>query len=135
MTRKRFSFSIRDEVHGAVTPMPFLPLTLLHGDSTMQVRGLVDTGSTVNVLPYWAGIQLGAVWKPTTPVRLVGNLARFDAYPLILPAIVEGFEPHKLVFAWTRAEEAPLILGHTNFLAEFNVCFYRSQGFFELETK
>ena len=57
-------------------PMPYLPLTLERKGSVKEVFGLLDSGSTVNVLPYNTGLELGAVWEavsythltlPTTP--------------------------------------------------------------------
>jgi hypothetical protein len=40
-----------------------------------------------------------------------------------------------LAFAWTQATEAPLILGHMNFLAGFDACFYRADLAFELHPR
>jgi hypothetical protein len=40
-----------------------------------------------------------------------------------------------LAFAWTQSREAPLILGHMNFFAEFDVCFYRADLAFELRSR
>ncbi|MGB3402046.1 MAG: hypothetical protein WBA77_05090 [Microcoleaceae cyanobacterium] len=40
-----------------------------------------------------------------------------------------------LVFAWTQAAVAPVILGHMNFFAEFNVCFYRHELAFEVQLR
>jgi hypothetical protein len=34
-----------------------------------------------------------------------------------------GFTSVLLVFAWTQARDTPVILGHMNFFAEFNVSF------------
>lgn len=85
---------------------------------------MLDTGATINVLPYRLGLQLGAVWSDNVPmVRLTGNLARFEAQALLLTAHVAGFPPVCLAFAWTRAEEVPLLLGQVNFFMEFDVCF------------
>ncbi len=41
--------------------MPYLPLTLEINGITRDASGLVDSGSTVNVLPYGVGLELGAV--------------------------------------------------------------------------
>jgi hypothetical protein len=100
------------------------------------VSGLLDTGATVNVLPCDTGRQLGAVWdQQTTPVHLTGNLARFEARVLIVSATVGEFAPVRLAFAWTRANNVPLILGQVNFFLEFDVCFFRSQKAFEVKSK
>jgi len=40
-----------------------------------------------------------------------------------------------LVFAWTRAEHVPLILGQINFFMEYDVCFYRWRAAFDVQPK
>jgi hypothetical protein len=101
--------------------------------------GLLDTGAAVNVLPYSMGISLGAVWEAqTTVVPLVGSLGQFEARALILKARHSQIIPDRavqLVFAWTRAENAPLIFGQMNFFLEFDMCFYRAQGVFEVQAR
>jgi hypothetical protein len=73
---KRFSFVERRNSLGVSINMPYLPLTLTYRDSSWEVMGLLDTGASVNVLPYDVGLQLGAVWEEqTTSVQLSGNLA------------------------------------------------------------
>jgi hypothetical protein len=42
--------------------MPRLTMSLEHRGRLVSVTGLLDTGSTVNVLPYGVGLALGAVW-------------------------------------------------------------------------
>jgi hypothetical protein len=42
--------------------MPRLPMILSYGSQSVEVVGLLDTGSSVNVLPYGVGLALGAVW-------------------------------------------------------------------------
>jgi hypothetical protein len=46
--------------------------------------------------------------------------------------MVSRFAPVRLVFAWTQADNIPMILGQVNFFMEFDVCFYRSQQAFEI---
>ena len=64
-----------------------------------------------------------------------GNLARFEARALILTANVDRFDLIDLAFAWTQDRNAPLILGHMNFLLEFDVCFYRNELAFEISPR
>ncbi len=130
---KRFSFVERRNSLGVSINMPYLPLTLTYCDSSWEVMGLLDTGASVNVLPYDVGLQLGAVWEEqTTSVQLSGNLAALQARGLIVSAVVDDFAPVLLAFAWTESREAPLILGHMNFFAEFDACFYRFDLAFEI---
>lgn len=133
---QRFPFTETDRSLGAASTLPYLPLTLSYQGTSLSASGLLDTGATVNVLPYEIGRQLGAVWEQQiTPVYLTGNLARFEARVLIASATVGGFAPVRLAFAWTRANNVPLILGQVNFFLEFDVCFFRSQKIFEVKPK
>ena len=95
--------------------------------------GLLDTGSDVNVLPYRLGIDLGISWDDQKiGVTLGGNMSSFEARGIILTARISDIEPVQLAFAWTKADNIPLVLGQVNFFAEFDVCFYRSQGSFDV---
>lgn len=90
----------------------------------------------MNVLPYNAGVQLGYEWeRQTTVLSLTGNLAQYEARVVVMQGQVGQFEPVQLVFAWTRAENVPLILGQVNFFMEFDVCFYRSQLAFDVSPR
>lgn len=119
--------------------MPRLSLTLHLDEKAIEVNGLLDTGAAINVLPYWAGLALGANWEAQNfPVQLVGNLGRFEARALVVFASHPQFTPNILVrqvFAWVKTDDAPVIFGQMNFFAEFDVCFYRSQNSFEVHLK
>ncbi|MDQ3713068.1 MAG: hypothetical protein M3388_12735 [Acidobacteriota bacterium] len=52
-----------------------------------------------------------------------------------MTAYIGELIPVNLAFAWTRAEDAPLVLGQTNFFMEFDVCFYHSQKEFEIKVR
>jgi len=115
--------------------MPFLPVTLARKRS-LAVEALLDTGAAVNVLPYSIGLQLGADWQQqTVVVPLAGNLAAVEARGLLVTATVGDFPPVSLAFAWVRADTVPVILGQTNFLELFDVCFFRARSFFEIKPK
>ena len=116
--------------------MPRLPMEISVGGRSIRVEGLVDTGAAVSVLPYNYGLALGVVWeKQNVALSLTGALAEHEARAIFLLATnsqVTGPSPVQLAFAWTRKPDLPVIFGQTNFLMEFNVCFYRSQNFFEV---
>ncbi len=115
---------------------PLLSLALEFRGRKHAAYGLLDTGADVNVLPYTLGLELGCMWEEQpTAVQLSGNLANYEARGIILQAIVDAFSPVKLVFAWTRAENVPLILGQVNFFLEFDACFFRSRSGFEIGPK
>ena len=130
---QRFSFTERTDSFGQVSTMPYLPLTLSNGNKSLEVMALLDTGASVNVLPYEIGLQLGAVWEEqTVQIALSGNLGDSEARGLVLSGKIANFTPILLAFAWTQSNNAPVILGHLNFFAEFNVCFYRHELIFEV---
>jgi hypothetical protein len=131
---ERFSYSA--EGKAISSSLPYLPLTLNYRYQAVMVSGLLDTGATVNVLPYHIGIELGALWEDqTTPVKLTGNLVQQEARVLIVTGRVSNFPAVRLAFAWTKSDDIPLILGQVNFFMEFDVCFYRSQSVFEIKPK
>lgn len=132
----RFAFTEVNPELGALSTFPYLPLTLTYQNRSVSALGLLDTGSSVNVLPYDVGLRLGAVWeRQMLSVPLGGNLARFEARALVVMATVDLFPPVELAFAWTKDRNAPLILGQMNFLLEFDVCFYRAELAFEISPK
>lgn len=71
---------------GLQTGMPYLSLTLSREHHSVDVSALVDSGSTLNVLPYSVGVQLGLDWHSQTfPLpSLVGNLKGLQALGVIL---------------------------------------------------
>ena len=134
--RKRFNFAEKSNAAGETSLVPHLPLILSSQDTSISTSGLLDTGVSVNVLPYEIGIELGLNWdNHNTSVTLAGNLAKFAAKGIILSATIDQFAPATLVFAWTKAENIPLLLGRINFFQEFDVCIYGSQLAFEIAPK
>jgi len=63
---ERFSYSQNIGERFLLYPMPYLSLTLERQGQRKEVFGLLDTGSTVCVLPYRIGLDLGAVWEEQT---------------------------------------------------------------------
>jgi len=130
---QKFPYKIIDSSLGMVDRMPYLPLTLISNDKSLNTEGLLDTGASVNVLPYELGLQLGLIWEDETlSVLLAGNLARFEARAVIVDAQVSSFPIVNLAFAWTQAPNVPLILGQANFFFDFDVCFFRARSEFEV---
>lgn len=77
---QRFSFTERRDSLGRFLVMPYIPLMLTLGDRSVDVMALLDTGASVNVLPFEIGLQLGAVWEEqTVTIPLSGNLASSEA--------------------------------------------------------
>ena len=133
---QQFSFTEGFDTFGVPDALPQLPLSLSYRESAIEVIALLDTGASVNVLPYSLGVQLGAVWdEQTNVVTLAGNLATIEARGLLISAQISDFSPVRLVFAWSLSDDVPLLLGRMNFFLEFDVCFYRSRLTFEIRPK
>lgn len=132
----RFPFIPMNKKLGNASLAPLLPIKLVKDTKNIELHGLSDSGASVNVLPFSSGLNLGLNWNAqTTPIRLTGNLANFEARAVLLKAKIGSYPDVQLAFAWTKADSVPLILGMTNFFMEFNICFYRSQLFFEVSPK
>ncbi len=126
---------MRDPAIGNASLAPMLPIAL---EATNQVSALalVDSGATVNVMPFTLVQQLGFRWEEQTRViSLSGNLARIEARVVTVSAQVAEFSPVRLAFAWTKTDVSPLILGQVNFFMEFDICFFRSRESFEVQPK
>lgn len=132
----RFQYSTTDTAQDEFDSLPRLPLRLQHNGRVIEIVGLVDSGATVNVLPYEVGLQLGGVWESgKATLRLAGNLGSQSAMPFFATAEIGDLEPVRLAFAWVNSNAVPLILGQTNFFMEFDICFYRSRLEFEVNPK
>jgi hypothetical protein len=115
--------------------LPFLSLQLVSSKETLNVMGLVESGVAMNLLPYDLGVMLGLVWEQqTTPITLTGQFANMEvravAFDIIVPSLSDA--PIKQDFAWVHGGDFPVTLGNTFFMM-FNISFYRSQKYFEIE--
>ena len=136
MNAIRFSYHRAEAGHGMPSELAYLPITISTANGSIELEGMLDSGSTVNVLPYPVGLALGFSWdQQTIPIALTGSLSRLPAYGVIVTGKVASFPSVELAFAWTQAPNVPLILGQINFFMEFDVCFFRSQSAFEIQPK
>ncbi len=134
-SHQQFPYVSRDPSLGTASLAPMLPLTLI-GHQSVSASGLVDSGASINVLPFTLGVQSGFVRdQQTRSVELSGNLASVEARIVVLTAVVGSFSPVQLAFAWAKTDEISVILGQVNFFMEFDVCFFRSRDVFEVKPK
>jgi hypothetical protein len=75
---QRFPLVQLGRVGGIPNLAPMLPITLVSPQHKIQADGLVDCGSTVSVLPYDLGVQLGLDWhkQQRYSLQLTGGLGR-----------------------------------------------------------
>lgn len=114
----RFSFTQMNRELGAFSALPYLPLTLTYQNCSLQVSGLLDTGASVNVLPYEIGLGLGAIWeRQTLAVPLGGNLAKFEARALVLRANVDRFALCRISFCLDKGQKCSFNSGADEFFS------------------
>ncbi len=115
--------------------LPFVEVTLTHETQSITRPALVDSGSTINVLPYEDGCELGLSWDAQrAPLKDEGFLAGAPIYAVLLTASIASLSPLPLAFAWTRKSRdvVRLILGQVNFFEQFDVTFRGREKLFEI---
>ena len=118
--------------------MPLIDIQLSSGSNGLVVSALVDSGSSLNILPFDVGIELGLIWEQQSfPIDLGGVLKDSQAYGVLLRAQIADLEPTRLAFAWVNkpSSEVRPLLGQVNFFQEYDVHFYGNQKFFEIDLK
>jgi hypothetical protein len=129
----RFRYSTTHRSQQVSDALPRVEMDLTANGLTTRVLGLVDSGSTINVMPYQTGLDLGYVWDDRrATVGMSGNLSAVKAAPVSAIGKLADFEEVTLIFAWVRTNDVPMIFGQTNFFVEFEVHFYRAQYEFEI---
>lgn len=130
---ERFPYHDRNPSQPGFDLMPDLPISLHSPPHTLSGLALVDSGSTISVLPYSLGVQLGFDWNfQNLRIRLTGSLAQVDARGIAVEAIVGQLSPVRVALAWAASDQVPFVLGQFNFFQVFDVAFFRSRGFFEI---
>lgn len=129
----RFPFIPRPGRGPHADPLPLVPMQLALGGRSLDVLGLLDTGATINVLPFSVGLRLGGDWDRSQPLANVGG-AFASAQSRLLPVqgTVAPFPAMEFVFVWSSSDDPPVILGQFDFLFRFDVFHARSRGWFEL---
>ncbi|WP_249263535.1 hypothetical protein [Microcystis aeruginosa] len=91
--------------------MPYVPITLGLNGRSLNTEGLIDTGASVNVLPYELGLQLGFIWEnENLSVILAGNLAHCQARAVVVEGQVNPFptvNPELPPYIYTTIAENP----------------------------
>ena len=106
--------------------LPFVTIVLTYHGRSISRTALVDSGSTINVLPYEDGLDLGLCWEDQgLPLRDEGFLQGTPVYGVLLTVQVGSYAPVNQAFAWTQKGRSAvrLILGQTNFFEQFEITF------------
>ncbi len=115
--------------------LPFVDITLTYREHSISRAALVDSGSTINVLPYEDGLEVGLSWEEQhVPLRQEGFLSGATVYGVLLTVQLNGYSPVKQAFAWTQKsrDDVRLILGQTNFFEYFEITFRGREKTFEI---
>lgn len=129
----KFQYSTTHSSQRVTDALPWVEMVLAANDRTTTTLGLVDSGSTINVMPYRVGLELGYAWDDSrATIGMFGNLAVLKAAPVSAMGVLGDFDEVKLIFAWVQTDSVPLIFGQTNFFVEYEVHFYRAQYEFEI---
>ncbi len=139
----RFTYSKMPNYPELEPGLPVVPLRLIHvmpngSAAIVLVQAIIDSGSSINILPHDVGLQLALDWEAQTFDLPVAQWLRgTKAFGVLLGGQIEPFSPVELAFAWTQKTSAdvPVLLGETNFFQEFDVCLSGSQQVFEIAAK
>jgi hypothetical protein len=89
---ERYPFISSDPTLGEASFRPYLPCSLVRQQTSVTASALLDTGASVNVMPYLIGVELGYEWeRQTTALSLTGNLAQYEARVVLVEAVVGQF--------------------------------------------
>ena len=131
-----FPYSTFTNAQGMSFSRPILPVVFKNGRGKVEADALLDTGADINILPFHIGIELGADWNKHRPLTTVsGNLGKYETRGIMLDMVVQNFDSVRMAFAWTNSDSSPVILGQVNFFQQFDVCFFASADFFQLQPK
>jgi hypothetical protein len=110
----------------AYSMMPIIPLRLENANNVVQTQALIDSGASVNVMPYQVGLDLGFNWeKAPVGKRLAGTLAASETRLLVARAYLADLRMIELGFVWVQSQHSRLLLGQNNFFKFYEVCFSR----------
>jgi hypothetical protein len=140
---KRFHYTESQGMAGIPGMLPFVSATLLRINTAQSITHrrtlpvLVDSGSTVNVLPFDIGESLGFHWENCPETPFIGRVRGVPALGVDLFVKVAGFPPKRFAFGWSAkpSTDMPCIFGQTNFFDEFYVDFRKPLGYFEIALK
>jgi hypothetical protein len=129
----RFRFSTTHPSQDELDSMPRIPLILQTNGRQVEASALVDSGAMINVMPFELGRQLGLTWNESEAnVNLGGIVRGSGGMPVLVSIKLADYEPVDLIFAWTKRNDVPLILGQVDFFMSFKVCFERYNLEFEI---
>lgn len=130
----RFPFLQKPNGNGPHDLQPLLPFSLSSGSVSLQLRGLVDSGASISILPLHVGQQFGIPWGTIAQsIQIGGAFSPATAKMLYLHSTIQPFPTVKLAFAWVNSNNYPVVLGIADFLFHFDVFLSRRHSYFEIQ--
>lgn len=77
---ERYLFVSGDTALGEAGFRLYLPFTLLNQQVSIRASALLDTGASVNVLPYLVGVELGYDWERQTSDDIKASCSKSVSY-------------------------------------------------------
>ncbi|HRE48441.1 MAG TPA: hypothetical protein PLD47_12015 [Aggregatilineales bacterium] len=78
--REQYPYREAHDSQGQSLFRPLIPIRLQNGEKSATALGLLDTGATINVLPFNIGLELGFLWvEQSHSIELTGNLGQYEA--------------------------------------------------------
>lgn len=130
----RFQYSILDN-QDAEDGMSRVPIVLKRRNRRIETVALVDSGATVNVLPFSVGKKFGVNWDEKLAVLPLAGILGTNGILLELDFQLGDYPPILLSFAWVKMDRVPVILGQYDFFENFFVSFERYNLEFEITPK
>lgn len=116
--------------------MPRVPLSLEANGYHIETNALVDSGAMISVMPLDMGKELGMIWNEREATVSLGGITRgSDAMAILVSVQIGTYKPVELIFAWSKRNDIPLILGQVDFFRFFKVCFEGYNLEFEIKPK
>ncbi len=113
--------------------LPRLPVGLASLTTHVQdVKILIDSCASTNVLPRSIGDALGLEWRESEAIELI-KIRKVRAISERVGVVFQDFGIIELGFAWIEDDSIPLIFGQLDFFEHFRVCFDASEQTFTLE--
>jgi hypothetical protein len=137
MNPVQFPFVPRGVVGKPVPDLaPIAPILLSRDGRSISTSVLVDSGADVSVLPFSFGSQFGVDWDSlVVPCSIGGGTGSIPGKLISVAGTLASFPPVQLIFAWMKSDRVPRVLGQSNFFLEFDVCFFRSQNYFQIQPR
>jgi hypothetical protein len=111
--------------------LPFLRMNI-SAVQKISVIALVDSGASINLLPYSVGQALGFDWDSTEKGPPISGTIHSESRIVKARVTIGSLDEVELSFCWIKRDDVRLLLGHYDFFAHFTVCFLTRENKFSL---